>query len=178
MGFHHRNEPFVLPVIHETNTVFQKYNNVLLSSVCDLNNNLNGCIAGMTMNIANSYSLAYVLSKGVSGVVFSSEMSNEQIETTLNAFQQRYEFIPKTYRLIYGKRVAMYIKDRFTKENVKKITDLNHNLYEIKQTDLITEILEPNVYVSKNPHCYGTYLILNEEKDKAILEECYEELFK
>ncbi len=178
MGFHHRNEPFVLPVIHETNTVFQKYNNVLLSSVCDLNNDLNGCIAGMTMNIANSYSLAYVLSKGVSGVVFSSEMSNEQIETTLNAFQQRYEFIPKTYRLIYGKRVAMYIKDRFTKENVKKITDLNHNLYEIKQTDLITEILEPNVYVSKNPHCYGSYLILNEEKDKAILEECYEELFK
>lgn len=177
-GFHHLKEPFVLPVIDETNTISQKYNNALLSSVCDLNNDLNECIAGVTLNIANSYSLAYVLSKGVSGIIFSSEMNNEQIETTLNAFNQRYGFIPKTYRLVYGKRVAMYIKDRFTKENVQKITDLNHNIYEIKQDKNITEILEPNVYVSKNPHCYGSYLILNTEKEKEILEECYEELFE
>lgn len=177
-GFHHLKEPFVLPVIDETNTISQKYNNALLSSVCDLNNDLNECIAGVTLNIANSYSLAYVLSKGVSGIIFSSEMNNEQIETTLNAFNQRYGFIPKTYRLVYGKRVAMYIKDRVTKENVQKITDLNHNIYEIKQDKNITEILEPNVYVSKNPHCYGSYLILNTEKEKEILEECYEELFE
>lgn len=177
-GFHHLKEPFVLPVIDETNTISQKYNNVLLSSVCDLNNDLNECIAGVTLNIANSYSLAYVLSKGVSGIIFSSEMNNEQIETTLNAFNQRYGFIPKTYRLVYGKRVAMYIKDRVTKENVQKITDLNHNIYEIKQDKNITEILEPNVYVSKNPYCYGSYLILNTEKEKEILEECYEELFE
>lgn len=177
-GFHHLKEPFVLPVIDETNTISQKYNNALLSSVCDLNNDLNECIAGVTLNIANSYSLAYVLSKGVSGIIFSSEMNNEQIETTLNAFNQRYGFIPKTYRLVYGKRVAMYIKDRFTKENVQKITDLNHNIYEIKQDKNITEILEPNVYVSKNPYCYGSYLILNTEKEKEILEECYEELFE
>lgn len=177
-GFHHLKEPFVLPVIDETNTISQKYNNALLSSVCDLNNDLNECIAGVTLNIANSYSLAYVLSKGVSGIIFSSEMNNEQIETTLNAFNQRHGFIPKTYRLVYGKRVAMYIKDRFTKENVQKITDLNHNIYEIKQDKNITEILEPNVYVSKNPYCYGSYLILNTEKEKEILEECYEELFE
>lgn len=177
-GFHHLKEPFVLPVIDETNTISQKYNNALLSSVCDLNNDLNECIAGVTLNIANSYSLAYVLSKGVSGIIFSSEMNNEQIETTLNAFNQRYGFIPKTYRLVYGKRVAMYIKDRVTKENVQKITDLNHNIYEIKQDKNITEILEPNVYVSKNPYCYGSYLILNTEKEKEILEECYEELFE
>ncbi len=178
VGYHHIQKPLVLPVIDETNTSSQKYEHTILSSVCDLNNELDSCIAGMTMNIANSYSLAYVLSKGVSGVIFSSEMTNEQIETTLQAFKLRYGFIPKTYRLVYGKRVAMYIKDRFTKEKIQKIKDLNHNVYGIKQDTNLTQILEPNIYVSKNPHCYGSYLILNEEKEKDILEECYEEFFE
>ncbi len=178
LGYHHDQKPYVLPVIDETNSFTKKYDNAILSSVCDLNNDLHDCIAGMTMNIANSYSLAYVLSKGVSSIIFSSEMNNEQIEVTLSAFQQRYGFIPKTYRLVYGKRVAMYIKERFIKDNIENIMDLNHQIYEIKQEDNITEILEPNVYVSKNPHCYGSYLILNEKEEKNILEECYEELFK
>ncbi len=178
VGYHHIQKPLVLPVIDETNTSSQKYEHTILSSVCDLNNELDSCIAGMTMNIANSYSLAYVLSKGVSGVIFSSEMTNEQIETTLQAFKLRYGFIPKTYRLVYGKRVAMYIKDRFTKEKIQKIKDLNHNVYGIKQDNNLTQILEPNIYVSKNPHCYGSYLILNEEIEKDILEECYEEFFE
>ena len=175
---YHRFEQSILPVIDENNEKHNVLTNTIISSVCDLNNELYDCIGGMTMNIANSYALAYVLNKGVSGVIFSSEMDNSQIENTLEAFKKRYGFIPKTYRLVYGKRVAMYIKDKFVNEPIDKITDLNHNIYDVNQKDGITEILEPEVYVSKNPYCYGSYLILREEKDKQILKECYEEVFR
>ncbi len=176
-GYDH-NDLTVLPVINENNEKSLELNETILSSVCDLNNTLNNCIAGMTMNLANSYALAYVLSKGASGVIFSSEMDNEQIKSSLDAFEKRYGFIPKTYRLVYGKRVAMFIKDRFIRKPIDKIKDLNQNVYSVSHKDNITEILEPDVYVSKNPYCYGSYLIFHDKIEKQILEECYEEVFR
>lgn len=166
----------VLPVIHENNNEKQVYTDVILSSVCDLYNTLDGCIAGMTMHIANSYAMAYVLQKGVAAIIFSTEMNNAQIETTLHAFLKRYGFIPKTYRLVYGKRVAMYIKDGFMKDHsIHNIKDLNANVYAIEYHDGITEIREPELYVATNPYCYGSVVILD-HKSNEILEESYEEI--
>lgn len=166
-----------LPVVNENNIVSQNIDASILSSVCDLNNTIHDCIAGMTMNIANSYALAYVLSKGVDGVIFSSEMDNTQIQITLKAFEKRYGFVPKTYRLVYGRRVAMYIKDSFTKDKtLQEITDLNENHYPIQYSNGVTEILEPSYYAAQNPYCYGSYLIIRKEAEKQAIEESYEEI--
>lgn len=168
-----------LPVVNEKNTERQHIKDSILSSVCDLNNDLQNCIAGMTMNLANSYALAYVLSKGVSGIIFSSEMDNAQIQVTLQAFQKRYGYLPKTYRLVYGRRVAMYIKDCFSKEkDLRAISDLNGNVYPLLKCNGITEILEPSYYVAQNPYCYGSYLIIRKESEKQAIEESYEEIFR
>lgn len=165
----------ILPVINENNTEMNTYTDSILSSVCDLNNQLIDCIAGMNMNISNSYALAYVLSKGVKAVIFSSEMNNDQIRETLDAFNNRYGFTPYTYRLVYGKRTVMYIKDRFINESIDTLKDLNDRIYKVNQTNTLTMIKEPETYVSSNPYCYGSYLILDKQGDEEI-GESYEEI--
>lgn len=167
-----------LPVVNENNSTRQSISECILSSVCDLNNELHGCIAGMSMNLANSYAIAYVLSKGVEGIIFSSEMDNVQILSALQAFEKRYGFIPYTYRLVYGRRVAMYVKDRFTNEkSLRAIKDLNDEVYQVLKKQKVTEILEPEYYVAENPYCYGSYVIIREEKESEAIEEAYEEIF-
>lgn len=169
----------VLPVVDENNRDPKTYDTVLISSVCDLNNTLTNCIAGMTMNLANSYALAYVLHHGCIGAVFSSELNNGQIQLALRAFQETYGFVPCTYRLVYGKRTVMYIKDGFNKDHsLKMITDLNGENYDLLYNNGITMIQEPHVYVEKNPYCYGSYLIFdnNNEQGIKILEEANEEI--
>ena len=103
-------------------------------------------------------------------------MDNEQIKQALDAFTDRYGFVPKTYRLVYGKRTVMYIKDRFVNEDINAIRDLNDLIYEVKKENKITTIHEPALYVSKNPYCYGSYLIVEGKKSMDILEESYEEV--
>lgn len=170
----------ILPVIDENNERVKQYDHVLISSVCDLNNSLHDCIASLTLNLANSYALAYVLQKGCAAAVFSSELSNAQIRMTLDAFRERYGFVPCTYRLVYGRRIVMYIKDGFYKDHsLKSMTDLNGEKYDLLYNNGITMIREPHVYVEKNPYCCGSYLILDNESEEQeeILEEAYEEIF-
>ncbi len=171
----------VLPVVNENLDTQPELNDVVLSSIGDLNLHTTHAIAGMTMNLANSYALAYVLSKGVDAVIFSSECSNSQIHDALEAFEKRYGFVPYTYRLVYGKRVAMYIKDGFMKDHgITSMTDYHGNHFEIHYNNNVTEIEEPDIYRSDNPYCYGSYLILgdNEKNEEEILEEANEELFE
>ena len=70
----------------------------------------------------------------------------------------------------------MYIKDRFVNEDIKAIRDLNDLVYEVKKENKITTIHEPTLYVSKNPYCYGSYLIVEGKNSIDILEESYEEI--
>ena len=73
----------------------------------------------------------------------------------------------------------MYIKDGFYEDHtLSKMQDLHGNVYPLVYADGVTEILEPHPYVSDNPDCYGSYVILHDEKNqKEIVEEAYEEFF-
>ncbi len=152
--------------------------NMVLSEIGDLYQIKEGCIGGMTLNIANSYSIAYAMKKGLTSVILSSEMNNDQIRMTLEAFEKRYGFVPKVYRLVYGRRVLMYIKDHFRKDtSLNAINDLHGNNYKVVYNNKQAEILEPQAYVSSNPYCWGSYLIPDASADyKEIVEEAYEEI--
>ena len=152
--------------------------NMVLSEIGDLYHIKDGCIGGMTLNIANSYSIAYAMQKGLTSVILSSEMNNDQIRMTLQAFEKRYGFEPKVYRLVYGRRVLMYIKNHFRKDtSLNAINDLHGNNYKVVYNNKQAEILEPEAYVSSNPYCWGSYLIPDASADyKEIVEEAYEEI--
>lgn len=165
----------VMPVINETQKDKVELYNTILSQTGDLYMGLHDCIAGMTYNVVNSYAIAYLLSiPGIKGVILSSEMSDLQIELTLNAFEERYGFKPPVYKFVYGKRNLMYIKDGFIKnKNMKSMSDLHGNRYELLYNANVVSILESSVYKTENPYCMGKYLILDEDTEniQSLLEE-------
>lgn len=151
----------------------------VISQAGDFAMNLESCIAGMNLNIANSYAAAFALSqKGVQAVIVSSEMNNDQIRMLIEAFEKRYGFAPFIYRLVYGKRTLMYIKDRFLPdENVNTISDLHGKFFNVTYNGGKAEIHEHEPYAAQNPYASGSVIILDEqpEKYKEIVEEAYEE---
>ncbi len=171
----------VRPIVDENYSQVIQGEKEILSSYCDLAGQHDQCVIGMSFNIANSYAMAYVLSHpGIIGVIVSSEMNNAQIRQSMDAFKERYGFEPCLYRLVYGKRDAMLIKDSFMKRYDKRIMkDIHGNVYPIDYNGSVTRILEPDLYRSDNPYCYGSYVILHgEEGVERILEEANEELFE
>ena len=165
----------VTPVIHESQEGTTTLVNTVLSQAGDFNNKLIDCIGGMTLNVVNSYAIAYLLSiPGIKGVILSEEMNDFQIEKTIDAFEERYGFKAPVYKLIYGKRTLMHIKDRFTNEhNLKFMSDLHGNRYEISYNASEVSILESSAFKTDNPFCMGSYLILDDEtiNIKSILED-------
>ena len=171
----------VTPVIHESQEGKATLINTVVSQVGDFNNKLVDCIGGMTLNVVNSYAIAYVLSiPGMKGVILSEEMNDLQIEKTLDAFKQRYGFQPPVYKFVYGKRTLMHIKDRFTnQQNLKFMSDLRGNRYEISYNANEVSILESSAFKTDNPFCMGNYLILDDEtiELRSILEDKLYEKF-
>jgi putative protease len=171
----------VLPVVDENNAGHDMTKGMVLSSVGDLSGKHEKCLAGMTMNLANSYALAYVLSKpGVCGAMVSSELSNEQIHAMLEAFEARYGFTPYTVQLVYGRRTIMYIKDGFRKDHtLKQMEDMHENVYPLTYNESITMIHEPQPVRHENRWCSASLVLLDQEKHpEEILEETYEELYQ
>lgn len=169
----------ITPVINETLSHRKKLSHVVLSSIGDFYGDKEHCLAGMTLNIANSYACAFFMGmQGMDGVIFSSELTNQQIKNTLVAYKNRYGSDLYSYRLVYGKRVLMYIKGGFQKDHHLKImTDLHGAQYEIGYNNHVTLIKEPETYVSDNPSCYGSYLILSSKDEmKERIKEAYEEI--
>ena len=171
------HENGVMPVIHENYDDITPLNNCILSSMGDFHAPHQHVFAGMTCNIANSYAVAYFLKQGCDGVILSSEVSDEQCQAMIEAFTKRYGFVPPVYKMVYGTRKIMYIKDRFTSEN-ENITDLHGNFYKVERKNGITEIYEPDVYTDTNTAAYGSYLIIASDSEKIsdIVEEAYEEI--
>ena len=162
------DESHTCPVVDENLDQPLVYDNCILSSAGNLYGSHNHCIAGMTMNIANSYALAYVLSKdGIDGAIFSSECNKEQILMALEAFKERYCFTPVTYQLIYGRRVLMYIKDGFMKESIHGFKDIHDEKYVVEKKDGVTMIIEDKPCTKDNPYAYGSYMILHKQDTNA-----------
>ena len=167
------------PVINQEQVPGGLLADTVISQMGDFSCEMKDCIAGMTLNLANSYALAFVLSHpGIVGAVFSSECSNEQIHQTLTAFASRYGFVPYTYALVYGRRVLMHIKDRFTSEKITSMQDLHGSVYPVCYNGSSTEIVENEPVHRANPYCYGSYVILDEwTKDpSSVQEEVNEEI--
>jgi putative protease len=160
------------PVVNQDYDQAVDGNHVILSTYGDLAGRHHACIAGMTMNIANSYAMAYIYSlAGINGIIVSSEMSDDNIKASLDAFEDRYGFTPYLYKFTYGKRTLMYIKDRFlVNDTAAHITDIQNNTYDIKDVDGTAELLESVPEEYENPYCYGRYMIISDPSEYQRLK--------
>lgn len=147
----------------------------------DLSKAKKNFIAGMTLNVTNSAAVAWLLGLGAQGVIVSGELSEEQVAALIRNFEKTYDFTPPLFRLVYGRRNLMYIKDRFLQEETKAIKDAEDRIYPLRYTPQITKILEPVPYSSANHHCYGSLILFTDETAKeqeTILRNVYEKMDK
>ena len=166
-------------VVEPERTGAEMMRGTVMNQVADLSYAGQLCIGGMNLNTANSYAVAYLLQNGLCGAILSSEVLNDQIRRTLDAFVQRYGFEPVLYKFVYGRRTLMYIKDGFLADvKPESITDYHGKKYRVEYNNGKAEILESSEVHTDNPYCYGSYLILNpgDSRNKEIAEEAYEEL--
>ena len=167
-----------LPVISENGCDKILHDRVILSEPGNLQLRAEHAIAGMTLNVTNSYAVAWLLSRpGVEGVILSSELRTPQIQSLTDAFIRRYGFEPMLYQPVYGRRTLMWIKDYHVAHPY--LEDLQKRCYPVADRGKVTEILEPEPYVSENSLCRGSYIILTTEdrnQSEAIKEEAYEEI--
>ena len=169
----------VMPVVNEEDDGKLQINNAVISSVGDLGHPLKQVIAGFTMNAANHYAVEFLLlQKGVVGVILSSELQNTQIRFLLDAFREAHGFEAPVWRLVYGKRTLMYIKDPDVfQKGAEEIRDIHGSVFQLVTEGNIVRLLEAGPYRSDNPFC-GSCLILTDETEgerKKIREEAYEE---
>lgn len=155
----------IRPVVNENYSKAIPMKDSILSSYCDLASSHQNCIAGMTLNIANSYALAYVLSiPGIVGAIMSCEINEDQLENTINAFEKRYGFKPNIYLYQGGSRTLMYIKDSFVSNPIHEFYDLQGTHYAVEKKKDITEIIETNPSFDIESQ-YGKYIIVKRKED-------------
>ena len=157
------------------------HQNQVLNEMGDLYGERKCCIAGMPLNISNSYAIAYFLSlTGIKAVILSSELSSIQIRETIRHFERRYGFTPFTYQFVFGKRDLMIIKQGFDEKKIRQLNDLQDNRYDLSYTNEQVIVHEPKNFHAQNQYAQGSYLIVNESLDNVnkILEDAYEELYE
>ncbi len=129
------------------------------------------------MNIANSYAAAFVLSQpSVTSAVLSSEINDAQCAFLHEEFEKRYGYRPFLYRYVYGKRVLMYVKDRFIEQEIESLTDFNANVFKVTYNKGVTEIREPEVFRAEKGACAGVFIDTDERNTEKIKEIVHEEI--
>ncbi|MEE3486620.1 MAG: U32 family peptidase [Bulleidia sp.] len=168
----------IMPVVREEDASVPE--NAVLSELGDLNHPLRHCIAGMTLNIANSYSLAWFLShEGIDSVIVSSEVNDENLKKMLDSFEKRYSFVPHVYRPVYGRRTLMYIKNGFMTEKASYLRDLEGNVFPLVYEGNLAKVLEPAVLRDENMGKCSACILFSDEtsaEKKAIERGIYEEI--
>ena len=171
-GIRYADHSEVCSPINQDLSEKKTYQNQILSEIGDLYSERENCIAGYTLNIANSYAAAYFLSRpGITAAVVSSEINDAQCENLIRAFEERYGFTPYLYRVVYGRRVLMYIKDKFIENIPETITDFNGNIYKVSYNNSVSLIYEPMPLTAEKGSCRGMYLLMDAEDSAENAKE-------
>lgn len=129
---------YKLPIVINT---FNNYNGDLLvgelGSINYYNNNL---ITDFSLNITNSYTVAFLHSLGVKKITLSYELDIKQIKEIVNNYKSRYKSIPNLEVIIYGYEEMMISKFKllsFYKQNSDNIylKDRYQKLYRVKENN-------------------------------------------
>lgn len=70
----------------------------------------NHLFTSVYMNVFNSYSMAFLYNHGIKLIGLSFELSSDELKETIDAFKNRYNVIPNTYLMVYGRYELMIMK--------------------------------------------------------------------
>lgn len=103
-------------------------------------------VSSVYLNIVNSYAVYYLHKAGINVVGLSPEISKQEIETLINTFECRYDFLPNLEMNCYGYQEAMIIRhDLFAKNNLDKdesyLIDRKNYYFPVIKEQNVTKVL-------------------------------------
>lgn len=130
---------------------YQEYGGKLLVGELGSVNKYKNTITDWSLNVTNSYSVAFLHEQGVDCVTLSYELTDTQMKDLIDAYHERYHKHPNLEVIVYGKEEAMiskfnlnklynvensYLRDRFN--NKYPIVEVNGlmKIYNYKTRDL------------------------------------------
>lgn len=156
---------YISPNINEKSL----YRNYIKTIVSECGGLKSGDTAGYNLNIANSYSVEFLYTKGFKNIFLSSELNEAETKKLMDAFFKRHGFLPDVYSYGFGKRDLMYIKKSFISEDLGIDEGYKYSLVDVKGRKFkveidkqgITQIKENDTVINKNQYNNRYYLILN-----------------
>ena len=95
-----------------------------------------------SLNVVNSYTMAFLHNLGANKITLSYELNETQITELISNYHQRYHKHPNLEVIVYGYPEIMISKfslNKYYNNNDLKLEDRYHNLYKIETTnDLMT----------------------------------------
>ena len=165
--------------LERVNSNYKNNNNVLIGELGGINENV---YSDWSLNVVNSYSVAFLHNLGVNQVCLSYELTDTQINNLINAYYQRYNKKPNLELIVYGKQEAMISKFNLNKlYNVKNsyLQDRFNNLYPIREVNGLMKIYNYKPLDLKDKEKYFDmginnirYNLLDEDVDKRWLNNC------
>ena len=133
-----------------------------------------------SLNVVNSYSIAFLHGIGVKKITLSYELDDNQIEDMIKGYISRYNKKPNLEMIIFGKEEVMITKFDLLKyyklDNEGYLEDKYNNLYKLVKKDGIMYIFNHNPRHLKNLNYYNEmginsfrYNIVENEDLKKIL---------
>ncbi len=140
-----------------------------------------GEIGYMTLNVANTKTVAYLLSKGLKGIILSSEINDEMAIRLYDGFEKVYGFRPPLYLYTYGKRDLMYLKrDPVYKElghidldHHFSLVDLKKESFHIVKDKDKTRLIESKTTLLQRPKAFGRFVRFYDEGIGKVNEIVY-----
>ena len=119
-------------------------------------NSLSNIITDYSFNVTNSYTVAFLHSKGVKRVTLSLELNDKDIEDLVNSYLNHYHKRPNLELIIKSRWELMVTKFNFHNyyNNPKYLIDRFHNKYLLKVKNNLTYIYDYKVTTLDNPNKY------------------------
>ena len=134
-------------------------------------NSLSNIITDYSFNVTNSYTVAFLHSRGVKRVTLSLELNDKDIEDLVNSYLNRYYKRPNLELIIKSRWELMVTKFNFNNyyNNIAYLIDRFHNKYLIKVKNNLTYIYDYKITSLDNPSKYFKLGIncLREEEDEV-----------
>ena len=134
------NVIFKLPRVNEklTNTV----DNLLVGELGSVYKYKN-VVTDFSLNVVNSYSVAFLHSLGVKRVTLSYELNDYNIKKLIDAYKERYKMMPHLELIVDSTPEVMVLKYDILKKyntNIGYLKDYQNHKYKIEKKDNLTTI--------------------------------------
>ncbi|MEG2321880.1 MAG: U32 family peptidase [Bacilli bacterium] len=137
----------------------KEYDEPLL--VGELGSVINDCITDFSLNVVNSYSVAFLHNLGVKKVTLSYELNIDQIKELIDNYKTRYEALPNLELIVYAKEEIMISKfnlnDFYNIQDQTYLMDRFENKYPIIIKNSLMHIYN---YKFRNLDNYNAYFKL------------------